>query len=195
MGCSKKSGIAGQWPRVGTYLRRSMDHLRPWNTQGLGKGWLPPPAPTQRNCRQFPRADLPPLLGERQSLPRTRSVGEGLPVESAPHRSRASARRHPPHPNPLSLLTPCMFRLPWIDHGHSERAGTDRSLLGRVRPRKSRVVPALTLAQSPNSCQGRGASPDRARWGVEGRGAGTSTRRGGCRRGRSAVAGRVGGGE
>ena len=101
--------------------------------------------------------------------------------------------RSPRFPAPAPL-TSCMFRLPWIDQGHRERAGTARSLLGRGRPRKRRVVPALTLAQSPNRCQGRGASPDRARWGGAGRGrvAGTSTRRGGCRRGRSEVAGGVG---
>ena len=62
--------------------------------------------------------------------------------------------------------TPCMFPAPWIVQGHSERAGTDRSHLGRKRPLQSRVVPARTLAQSPNSCQGREHEPASARQGA-----------------------------
>ena len=62
---------------------------------------------------------------------------------------------NPPTPNAPNLrlrLSPCMFPKPWICQGDSERAGTDRSPLGRERPRESRAVPALPLSpSSPHS--------------------------------------------
>ena len=72
----------------------------------------------------------------------------------------------PPAHRLLLLLSPCMFPKPWICQGDSERAGTDRSPLGRERPRESRAVPALTLAQSPNRYRGREDEPASARQGV-----------------------------
>lgn len=31
-----------------------------------------------------------------------------------------------------NVLILCMFQMPWIDQGHSERAGTDRTHAGQV---------------------------------------------------------------
>ena len=84
---------------------------------------------------------------------------------SSAHRTRApTARWAASRPSAVShtLYVPAS----WIRQGHSERAGTDRSHLGRKRPLQSRVVPARTLAQSPNSCRGREHEPASARQGA-----------------------------
>ena len=108
-----------------------------------------------------PRAPLPagthrqPRPPSHPTIPRPRhATSPTSPTSLLPSTSHSSA------------LSPCMFPKPWICQGDSARAGTDRSPLGRERPRESRVVPALTLAQSPNRYRGRQHEPASARQGV-----------------------------
>ena len=121
------------------------------------------PAPTaRRNASSRSCCGVGPMPSPIPRAPTGRapsSAGCGGITAGAPTArwtaSRPSAVSH-------TLYVP----VPWIDQGHSERAGTDRSHLGRRRPLQSRVVPARTLAQSPNSCRGREHEPASARQGA-----------------------------
>ena len=85
-----------------------------------------------------PATQTPPQHPPQTPANRLRRIPTA-PIGRAPHQ--------PLRPSLSALLTPslipsCTFPEPWIDQGHSEQAGTDRSSLGRERPRVSRAVPA-----------------------------------------------------